>query len=365
MTNIAILTINDNNNYGNRLQNYALSKVLSRYGSCTTIKMYCKVDNHIAYLTRSLYSLAYNIIKFALPSEISALRTRRYYKIYQFTKKYVPNNLLYLSQYGGLKSNNNQHIDYLVIGSDQVWNCRWLTKNDLALRLGSFCIDQIPVISYSASLGINEIPDEYIPIFKKYLPKFKSISVREDTGAKLLHQIIKKNVTVVLDPTLMLTALQWKKIINNVISNDENYILTYFLGKPNASQEHTIQEYAKARHLKIHRLLDIDDKSTYTADPSDFVELIAKAKYVFTDSYHACCFSIIFHKQFTVFNRSDITGKLNMNSRMETLFRLFNLESVVMDKGLAPEINYIEVENLLKQHRIESQTWLDNAMNEA
>ena len=55
----------------------------------------------------------------------------------------------------------------------------------------------------------------------------------------------------------------------------------------------------------------------------DCVELFSKAEYVFADSYHACCFSILFHRQFTVFNRAGTEGKASMNSRMETLFRLF------------------------------------------
>ena len=33
-----ILTINDDNNYGNRLQNYALAQVLSDYGGASTIR---------------------------------------------------------------------------------------------------------------------------------------------------------------------------------------------------------------------------------------------------------------------------------------------------------------------------------------
>jgi len=141
-------------------------------------------------------------------------------------------------------------------------------------------------------------------------------------------------------------------------------VLTYFLGRPSDEQERDIQAYAKAHGCRVRRILDFRDKETYVAGPQDFVELFSKAQYVFTDSYHACCFSILFHKQFTVFNRAGMTGKSNMNSRMETLFRLFNLNSVMMDSGLAPEIDYREVDCLLEQHRKESQEWLDNAMED-
>lgn len=114
------------------------------------------------------------------------------------------------------------------------------------------------------------------------------------------------------------------------------YVLTYFLGHPSDEQEKSIQEYAKKHGCRIRRILDMRDPQTYLAGPQDFVELFSKAEYVFTDSYHACCFSMLFHKQFTVFNRANMTGKSSMNSRMETLFRLFDLESVMMDAGLAP-----------------------------
>ena len=109
-------------------------------------------------------------------------------------------------------------------------------------------------------------------------------------------------------------------------------------------------------------IFDLQDRKTYVAGPQDFVELFSKAKYVFKDSYYACCFSVLFHKQFTVFNRAGTEGKANMNSRMETLFRLLGLDSVVMDEGLAPRIDYQKVDALVEQHRTESRAWLNQAM---
>lgn len=47
--NSAILTITDVDNYGNRLQNYALQTLLSRYGSCTTITMPIGIRKKLPY----------------------------------------------------------------------------------------------------------------------------------------------------------------------------------------------------------------------------------------------------------------------------------------------------------------------------
>ena len=244
-----------------------------------------------------------------------------------------------------------------------MWNYRWISQDDLCFRLCSFSCSK-KNIAYAASFGVSEINDDSRLFFQKYLPRLKAISVREDRGAELVKEMTGLEATVVLDPTLMLAADKWLEITEDFVPDNDRYVLTYFLGRPSDEQERDIQLYAKEHGCRVRRMLDLRDKETYVAGPQDFVELFSKAQYVFTDSYHACCFSILFHKQFTVFNRSGMTGKSSMNSRMETLFRLFDLDSVMMDSGLAPEIDYVKVDRLLEQHRRESQAWLDRAMEE-
>jgi len=364
---IGILTINDDSNYGNRLQNFALYHLLHKYSDCITIKSVLQantrfkqiiklyVPNFIILANQKLHTLPL----LGLSNKI--LEVKRIVAGARFTKKYVPDNIFKVSS-SGLMRLRRKELGFVVIGSDQVWNYRWLTNKDLALRLGSFVPDDVPIISYAASFGVSDVPNEVRSIFRNYLPRLKAISVREDRGRELVREMTGVEAAVVLDPTLMLTSDQWNKITRGFVPDGERYVLTYFLGRPSNEQECVIQEYAKEHDCRIRRIFDIRDKHTYVAGPQDFVELFSKAEYVFTDSYHACCFSILYHRQFTVFNRSGSEGKANMNSRMETLFRLFDLDSVVLDEGLAPVIDYSKVDRLLAQHREESQTWLDKAM---
>lgn len=364
---IEIITIIDYGNYGNRLQNFALSQILGTYAKCRTINIWNNSGSVLFSKVRSVTILLKNAIKAVLsfiPLSNRAFELRRVRQGAKFTKKFVPNNKLSVAAYCGHTSNIHIPVSCIVIGSDQVWNYRWLSNEDLSLRLGSFVPKDIPIISYAASFGVSEVDDEAKPIFQKYLPRLKAISVREDRGAELVKEMTGLDATVVLDPTLMLTTEQWNMITRGFVPNDDHYVLTYFLGKPSEEQERAIQTYAKTHDCRIRRILDLRDKDTYLAGPQDFVELFSKAQYVFTDSYHACCFSILYHKQFTVFNRVGMEGKANMNSRMETLFRLFNLDSVVMDKGVAPQIDYDKVDRLLAKHREKSRAWLDKAMEE-
>ena len=363
---IGIITINDYANYGNRLQNYALNQLLGGNEKCTTVYMDTKRSNFFDYYFRPpiRFFKKVSFMFFALFSESKRLEVYRKKKGVFFTKKYSPDDLFSLTAYKGLKSAADESLRCIVIGSDQVWNDRWIDKKELACRLGSFAFSKQPVISYAASFGLSEVDQTSIPIFQKYLPRLKAISVREDRGMALVGEMTGLNAAVVLDPTLMLTSNKWIEIFEGFVPDDDEYVLTYFLGRPSDEQERDIQAYAKAHGCRVRRILDLRDKETYVAGPQDFVELFSKAQYVFTDSYHACCFSILFHTQFTVFNRAGMTGKSSMNSRMETLFRLFDLDSVMMDSGLAPEIDYAKVDRLLEQHRRESRDWLDKAMKE-
>lgn len=350
-----IITINDPTNYGNRLQNYALTTTLSKYGSVETI------EHPIDPFKRKIGKL----LRYAKTAYSSSARmeVERRLNISCFTNDYIGRSRFKITPKKGIVP-CGVFFDRFVIGSDQVWNYRAVSKNnDLKIRLGLF-FEKQSSISYAASFGVSSIPDELTSIYRDGLSDLRAISVREDRGAELVREMTGLDATVVLDPTLMLTADKWLEITKGFVPDGDRYVLTYFLGRPSDEQERDIQAYAKAHGCRVRRILDLRDRDTYVAGPQDFVELFSKARYVFTDSYHACCFSILFHKQFTVFNRAGITGKSNMNSRMETLFRLFDLDSVMMDSGLAPEIDYRKVDRLLEQHRRESQDWLDRAMEE-
>lgn len=361
--NNLIVTISDYVNYGNRLQNYALQAMLSEYGDTTTAHHQRNTTSNKQFIKeivrRPISALLAHVVR-----KQRLLELKRYRKCLDFSKRYVPDSQFLLTDYGGLQAKKGFTYNRVIIGSDQVWNPLWITKRDLALRLGSFAPSDCTIISYAASFGVDTIDDDAKQLFQEYLPRFSDISVREFRGAELVEEMTGLPATVVLDPTLMIGADKWLDITEHFVSDDEKYILTYFLGMATEEQENSIRDYAKVHGCQIRRILDLRDPATYVAGPQDFVELFAKASYIFTDSYHACCFSILFHKQFTVYNRAKGMHVPNMNSRMETIFRLFDLNHVMTDSGIAPEIEYMKVDRLLDEHRKESKLWLDLAMRQ-
>ncbi len=366
-----IITLNDLVNYGNRLQNYALTKILENYGEVNTA--YCAgFRNMPAWCARIFHStvqLAKEIIGGIKARDIGSTLTH-YRKCRNFTKKYVPDTELSIDVKHGARPKKYLSSTF-IFGSDQIWNYANANSQDgaklFSLYLGSFLPQRSNCISYAASIGISKKPNEMIcDLLNEYLPRFSAISVREFAGEELIKDITGLDAQVVLDPTLMLTAEQWISITEEFVAAEDSYVLTYFLGKPTDKQQSDINSYAETHGCRVRKILNLSDSETYKAGPQDFVELIAKAEYVFTDSYHACCFSILFHKQFTVFNRSFnntlVSGKTSMNSRMETLFKLFGLNTVVMDYGLSPFIDYEKLDVRLSEYRKLSAHWLEQAL---
>ena len=215
--------------------------------------------------------------------------------------------------------------DVLIAGSDQVWNPLWY---DPAYML-HFAGEHTRKISYAASIGIHVLDDEQKQLFRTNISDFDGISVRERAAAEVLSPLIGKEVQICVDPTLLLTADEWNAIASER-KIQEKYIFLYFLGDDRKSRKEA-ESFAEKKGMKLimipdlmgkYRKIDRVIKAEYIMDatPWDFISLIKHAEYVFTDSFHACVFSLLYQKDFFAFPRS---GKIKMESRIQNLTELF------------------------------------------
>lgn len=85
-----IITINDLNNYGNRLQNYALTKLLGKYGKTTT--SYCVASRTVPVCLAVLYypfsSFVRRCVKGIKNGDYTVLK-ERHKRMCSFTKRWV------------------------------------------------------------------------------------------------------------------------------------------------------------------------------------------------------------------------------------------------------------------------------------
>ena len=228
---IGILTLNTHNNYGNRLQNYALKKVLLKYADVVDTIWF---EKNNCLLSKKIWN-AKNIIKYILNwKDIRSYLNKYYisdcireYNIKTFSDEYIPIKYDFC-----IKKSLNEEYDYFIIGSDQVWNPNlWGYSNNEKDFFLNFA-DSNKRIAYAASFGIEKVPSNKEDLFKNGLNNMKAISVREQEGAKIVKELINKDVPVVIDPTMLLTQDEWHNMAKKPNwYNGEKYILTYFLGK--------------------------------------------------------------------------------------------------------------------------------------
>lgn len=322
---IGIITLHGYKNYGNRLQNFALIRVLEKMGyevetvvikNTSTKKMIKNFVRHVIEMGKNLTSILRNNNSNEIKKVYETQRTESFKS---FSKKYLKEKF-----YTIINNNENSNLkkyDFFITGSDQVWNA--LDLSNLNKYFLSFT-EPKKRIAYAPSIGRDSLPEGYHSIFKNHLEKMHAISIREEAGAKIIKDLVEVDVPVVVDPTMLLDRDEWLSIAQQA-SNRPNgpYLLTYFLGGPSTETRLKLNKLAKENNMKIINLGDSTDKETYITGPSEFIDYINNASAFFTDSFHGVVFSIILKTPFVVYER--ISNGVSMYSRIDTLLELFDM----------------------------------------
>ncbi len=332
---VGIVTIDDYTNYGNRLQNYALTQLMEREGY--------KVVNGIRVITKEDWiNRTENSLKKKIKQAIPYWFYKRY--IYKSPKEKTgllksreENFLKFISDYTILiepvissthvqakKKLEPLGIDCFITGSDQVWNPYFGGKDYEFLTF----TDSAKKYSFAASIGVDSLPDKVKGYYKKNLQKFRYLSVREEQAALIIKDLVNREADVTLDPTLLLEKSEWDKIIKKPsIKIDKQYICAYFLGEiPKA-----VYLFSEKEGLPIYFLNDINYRELFIIEPREFLYILKNAEFILTDSFHGTAFSIKFHKEFYVFKRQGDTAT-NLFSRIESITKRFGLESRVQER---------------------------------
>lgn len=353
---IGIVTIYDLNNYGNRLQNYAIIKYMQQQNikaETLIIEQYNIVKlfkNIIRKVFKKKIYKHWNLIQECNISnkQWDEARIRRYYAFYDFSYKYT--NIIHTHYWEEFPLTIANRYDFFVAGSDQIWNS--YIGQATSWEFLSFA-NSNKKLSWAASFGLDKIPEEKKKYYSKHLRSFKNISVREKSGAKIIKELIDKDAEVLIDPTLMLDADQWREIAKKSRGRKKNekYILKYFLGKQVDENIDYIKTIAEKKGYEIYELMDKNQPLIYEAGPSEFIDLIDHAELICTDSFHACVFSILFDKPFLVFDR-DGNGA-GMGSRISTLLLTLGLERKM--PGCVDEDNIFEHDYTNTYKRLETE----------
>lgn len=248
--------------------------------------------------------------------------------------------------------------DFLICGSDQIWNPHDLSRVYFLHEMGT---DKTTKIAYAVSLCDKRYMGKFLEQaqVKEWIKDFDTIYVRENTGKDILQELYGQTSEVVLDPTLLFSGQEWVSMLKLKKQKQRNYILCYAFNLSDAQLAY-IQNRAKERDADVvygDILLNRNvGKRNKSWSPVDFLEKIYNAQEVITDSFHGTVFSVLFHKPFWVFdNGTDADSDPYYNiDRMNTFLEKLNLQWRVTDLSEAPMeagIDYDVVDDILAKER--------------
>lgn len=384
MKNVGIITSNASflDNYGAILQAYALSKQLEKWNCVPEIINYrydtgsgiVEAKNEIDRSLTSKLSYLFNsniTMKQKFLYRLSRNKRSEQTNIFQsFIEERVNIDLKQSVDFKDLNEFSKKY-QYLICGSDQVWNpiihgnC-----NDDGFFL-NFGDKSVKRIAYAPSFGISEIPKNCTTNLKSLLLNFDAISVREKSGSEIIKKYTGLEAQIVLDPTMMADKDIWDSFKKTISKISGKYILVYRFGKMDYFNSF-IQKLARKLNVEIMEIpvsIESFGKGTnlmFDVGPEEFVTLIRNAEFVLTDSFHATVFSLLNHTPFYTFIRQAQKEKNNMNSRMENLLELVGLE----DRMIYPSntnvnfshIDFSQVDKKIDIKRKESQLYLKEAL---
>lgn len=322
---IGRITLDGYFNYGNVLQNFALNKVLEKYADEVETLWY---SSRFLLPEYWLYRRPWNLksyVKFFI--NWRGFRDRivtgfNDWEVYRDSRiKYFCDKNIKIKYVNDLASESDSY-DFFVTGSDQVWNPAFADLHNTFLSFTSY----ERRLSYAASIAAPVIPSEKREIFLDGFNNMAHISVREADGARLIKELTGREAQVHVDPTLLLTADDWEKLEEKPqwLSRDQDYIVTYFLGK---RPDDVLSSLSQKYNLPVINILDEKVFEHYTVSPEEWLYLIHHAKLMYTDSFHGTVFSILFRTPFVVCNRIGSKVTEGMTSRIDTLLDLTGIES--------------------------------------
>ena len=347
MKEAGIITVyGDYENYGNRLQNYAVQEALKKVGvNAKTIKL-------VTADTVDTIHTDYN---------------KNRYDNFKHFNEYINFHDEELDVREEVSKDYGKNFNYYVVGSDQIWNFTF--KNLFKPAVFASFTDK-PKVALSASLGVDFMPEENSEaynLFKNNIDKFKKVSVRENEGKKILENISdREDIKALVDPTMLLDREDWEKVIRRPsFLETDRFILQEFLGREGDNRKKEIERIAEEFDCEIIDVLD-KDSEYFGIGPTEFLYLVKNSFMIATDSFHACVFSILFNKPFIVFKRDDERLK-SMHSRIVTLLSTFGLEDrmftgIIDDSHL--NIDYNKVNKILEEKRVEGYEFLKEAFEE-
>lgn len=280
-------------------------------------------------------------------------REERYDKFQKFVNEhYVKTEECYNQT---LLDEKDTGCDIYMCVTDIIWKYNPKNGFDRGFFLACKSMEGKGKIAYAASRGAKKYTKEQAAQVNDFLKTFNYVACREKSLADFVNKETCAKSSIVLDPVFLQPPEFYEKIAEE--PKEKGYILIYAVMERAEKLVEDAMSFAKEKNLDV---VDISDDQTilyhsvqgdrttkYNIGVEEWLGYLKNAEYIFTNSFHCCCFSIIFNKEFYVGKRD--------GDKIDFLLQIFGLTGQKIHENMLYGQNTIDYKtvNHLKDKYIE------------
>lgn len=305
-----LLTLWYHENHGTALQAYALQRAFERIG-VNAIHLVC-----------SSFSKALQPLPYAPIRELCQTSVRKRLILDFYDREIRHSDLIYTRRSLGRISNAPAKV---VLGSDQVWNPSVL--GDESMFTMELFPGNIRKFTYAPSVGTYMLSNEFKDRLKIALGNIELVSCRDSWLPSKFGQQLKREMPIVVDPTLLFNRTFWTNEATNIPHVGGRYVLLYKLG----TRKDVVAYANRLAEKRCATVFDVMEKAEIIG-PREFVGLMKNADFVVTDSFHGLIFSHIFKRPVKAFYKYSGGVSSFDNMRLRDLRELLGHPNMLRDR---------------------------------
>lgn len=234
---------------------------------------------------------------------------------------------------------------YLCV-TDIIWKDNPVNGFDKGFTLASKCMDGKKKIAYTASRGAQKYHPEREQTLLERVADFDYISVRENSFKEYLDELLGKEVPVLCDPIFLMGQDFYEDLAKEPdYKPEKDFVVIYLAMNRNSKLVKLASDYAEQNGLELIELSEYPDdadlpegthhKVIYDIGPDEWLWYLLHSKINFTNSFHACCLSMICRQDFiSGFRGGDKVD--NVLQMFDVMHRKVHSDNVDDLKDIAP-----------------------------
>ncbi len=250
-------------------------------------------------------------------------------------------------------------LDYIVVGSDEVWNYQE-TKGNAKVKFG-VGLEKEKLVAYAPSVGQTHETDvpEYV---KTGILKFKAVSARDQLTEELAEKIRNEEIERVTDPTFLVHIPD-----EEVPVVTQPYMLFYYCDGLSEVEKQKLIDCAHKKGMAVYGAGECDKRYTditVNLTPFQWVWMFRNAACVVTGTFHGAVFSMLNHRQFACYltNPSRIRKVSSLLGEFGLANRRCEGNAIQIIETLNQKIDYDSIEVEFNKRRSKSKKFLKRAI---